>query len=194
MAIEVDVQLVSTVQQRPDVSAIVDLEGALGSSFVSGSLEVEDEIVASATGAYLALSSDVSFDAGVSGLGKRLIIPKETTITSDTTGAVGAYYTYFWDLDYAGYNVYEPNVLRPTVMVVEDYYGFSQDVMTMSPSVSLSVSPVAPLIIPARPAAPLPLDENDEYPMPVAGGMVVRAIPGIAVQVDTPVIVDGKPT
>ena len=50
--------------------------------------------------------------------------------------------------------------------------------------------PVLAPVVPSFPATPAPPDESGDYPLPAAGGMIVRALPGIAVQVDTPVIVD----
>jgi hypothetical protein len=191
MAISVDVLLVSTVRQRPDVSAVVELTGSLGSTRASGTLSAVVEPSGSLSGGRLAMSGSVSAVVEPSGSGNRLLM-----ITEDSTSPYDAlsYYSYPWYVETDGANVYYENVEHPLDTAVEDFYGVTPSFLEVSPSSTLTIVPVLAPVVPSFPATPAPPDESGDYPLPAAGGMIVRALPGIAVQVDTPVIVDGRPT
>lgn len=191
MAIEIDVIYAATVKQRPDVSAIVDLTGALGSTMASGTVSEEIGLDATASGARLALRGDISAVVDPSGLGKRLIM-----VTNDQTSPYDSYSyrEFYWYMESTWTMEYYEEIIHPTPLTTPDAYGDTSVEMPLSVSSTVTVVPIVSIELPDAPQPPPPAEPSGNFPMPTAGGIIVRAVPGIAVQVDTPVIVDGRPT
>lgn len=193
MAIEVRVVLASTARQRPDVSAVVDLNGTLGSTRASGQVRMIVDPYATATGARIALSGDVSFVADPGATPKRYIIADVDDTSPYNHNATQRPFIWYCS-PYSYYMEYYEVIIHPTDLVVDDIYDEAAQLMEMDVSSTLTVVSTVGAELPSPPAPPPAQEPSGDFPMPASGGIVIRAVPGIAVQMDDPVIVDGRPT
>lgn len=192
MAINVDVVLVSTVRQDLDLTVDVELEGGLGSTNTGSDVDVDVDLLATASGAYIALQGSIDVDADLSGAGQRLLM-----VSVDNEWPFDdpiSYRPFHWYMETTWTMEYYEEIVRSASFATEDVYGQEVIPMSLLVSNSLAVVPIATIDIPDPPAAPPGPEPGGDFPIPAYGGMIVRAVPGIAVQVDTPVIVNGRPT
>jgi hypothetical protein len=148
------------------VSAVVDLTGTL-------------------TGGRLAMRSDISVTMDPSAVPTKIFVQ---TLQN----------TYEWGLETSYYRLAPWGFIlwERTLTSTDELYGETSYGLPMVGDVYATATMTYPATVPAppAPAPPAPPEDPGNFPMPVSGGIVVRALPGIAVSVDAPVITDGKPS
>jgi hypothetical protein len=173
----------------PSISVTVDpvgLLGITGTNSRTGDTSAVVDMTGTLTGGLDVMYGDISFVAD--------------PVASRTIGWVeSAPLSYGWYTEDGNWNNPWQYIIHqvPVAYYDQDYDPPLLDyAMSVSVSDSVSVQGVPGVTIPAppAPAPPAPPEAPGDFPMPVAGGVVVRAQYGIVVDMDTPTITDGMPS
>jgi len=183
--ITVDIGLRASAKYGATTSVVMTLEGALGTTHGGALTSMDITMEGTLTGGLDVMFGMVSIDVSLPAAQWN----KVWTAESLTRGVLGidSYEAsaVAWLLHDLSMVMVDNEELPPVTV-----YSLSVD-----PTVAIRMSTQPLYVPPAPPAAPpdAPPEHPEEFPMPVYGGILLRALHGVVVDMDPPTIEDGIP-
>ena len=193
--ISVDVGLVARPRilgPGASISLVVDPTGGLGTDKINNAnltdkVSAVVDFTATLTGGYEALSGDISAVVDASAA-RTMGWPQVPSSNNQME---------WWTEDSPWYMpllyVVHPVVLSETDAEFDPPTTTYE--LTVHPVQTVNVGAIPSLVVPdpPAPAPPAPPEDPGNFPMPTAGGLSLRVLHGVVVDMDTPTITDGIP-
>jgi hypothetical protein len=188
MSLELDVQLQARPKYESSISNDVTLDAALGTTHGGATLDVDVDISGDLSGGIptqigTATATDVGRTVTAAGMRVRV-----NSVQS----------SYGWDFDSSPYGIL-PFYIVHRIALADYDTDYDPPARTyhlqvpISPAVTVNAIPQLVIPDPPAPAPPAPPEDPGNFPMPTAGGLSLRVVHGVVLDMDTPTITDGIP-